>query len=336
MKSLLVSICIPNYNNAIYLDACIQSALNVEYDNCEIIFVDDCSTDKSIEIAKKYSSKIKIHENSVNLGQPKNTNKAVNLANGEYVVILHSDDQLLANFFEKLLPLLHSIPNAVMAVGERQETDETGIPYSITPFYNVNCIIPGEKQAKVFMMMSFLPCQVLFKKSTFLNSGQVNEKHIVNLDGLLWFQISLQGDVIYIQDEVSIYRVHQNNTTAAYNKTINHMMEYYGTLSEMFKLAKGKNYLEQFFDVAEKRVGILTVRYCIDVLKNKNYILAKQYLKLAEVFDPMIVTDETYQLVDEYLKSNAYEPFSLYTQLVSNPSAKRLISYDPPDGYIKL
>ena len=336
MKSPLVSICIPNYNNAKYLDQCIQSALNINYDNYEIILVDDCSTDNSIEIAKEYSSRIKIYENDKNIGQPKNTNKSVNMSNGKYIVILHSDDQLLPNFCNKLVPLIDNNENVVMAVGERQETNETNVTYNITPFYNVNCIVPGEKQAKVFMMMSFLPCQVLFKKSIFIDSGQVNERHIVNLDGLLWFQISLYGDVAYIQDEVSIYRIHQDNTTSAYNKTINHMMEYYNTLSEMFKLAKGRNYIEQFFNDAEKRVASLTIRYCNDVMKNKNYDLAKQYLRLAQAFDPLIVDDKLYKLIKYSLESEIDEPFNIYNKLISSISLKRVNSYTPPDGFIKL
>jgi len=332
----LVSICIPNYNNEKYLDECIESALNIRYENIEIIFVDDCSTDASLEIAEKYSSYIHIYKNEKNLGQPKNTNKAISLASGDYIVILHSDDVLCTNFCEKLVPYLLKYPNAVMAVGERYETDETSIIHSIVPFYKFNCMIPGEKQAKVFMMMSFLPCQVLFKKSAFWNSGGVHEKHVVNLDGLLWFQISLQGDVIYVQDVVSVYRMHKDNTTSRYNKTINHMMEYYGTLSEMFRLARGRPYLEQFFSIAEKRVATLTIRYCVDVIKNRNYILAKQYLKLAEVFDSHIVDNEMYQLLHYCLNSEIDEPLFLYEKIAPANSLKRLTSYDPPDGYLKI
>jgi glycosyltransferase involved in cell wall biosynthesis len=336
MDKPLVSICIPNYNNGKYLDLCITSAINIEYDNFEIIFVDDCSTDNSMDIAKQYSAKIQIYKNEVNLGQPKNTNKAVDLANGDFIVILHSDDQLLPDFCKKLVPLLANYDTVVMAVGERKETDESSIPYSITPFYNTNCIVPSEKQAKVFMMMSFLPCQVLFKKKAFIESGKVNEKHIVNLDGLLWFQIALQGDVAYIQDEVSVYRIHQDNTTSAYNKTINHMMEYYGTLTEMFKLAKGRKYIEHFFDVAEKRIAALTLRYCHEVIKNKNYELAKQYLRLAQVFDKKIKNDKVYKLLDYALESELVEPIEIYNKLITKVSLKRQESYEPPEGFVKI
>ncbi len=98
MDKPLVSICIPNYNNGKYLDACIQSALAQTYQNTDVILVDDCSIDNSLEIAKKYEGKIRVVQNSTNLGQPKNTNKCVQNSTGKYLVILHSDDFLLPHF----------------------------------------------------------------------------------------------------------------------------------------------------------------------------------------------------------------------------------------------
>ena len=329
-----ISICIPNYNNEKYLEQSILSAINQDYKNVEIIFVDDCSTDNSFLIAKKYSNKINIYQNEQNLGQAKNTNKAISLAKADFVVILHSDDQLLKNFCSTLLPLIKNNPNVVMAVGERQETDETNEIERITPFYNTDCLIPGEKQAKVFMMMSFLPCQVLFRKKTFFESGLVNERHIINLDGLLWFQLSLLGDVSYTRKDVSIYRMHQENTTSTYNKTLNHMLEYYITLSEMFKLAKGRKYLEQYFNDAEKRVGTLTLRYLTDVLRKKDYPLAKQYLKLAEVFNKDIIYNDEYIKINSMINTSNKEIDDKEIDEYINSLNKRDFSYKPPEGSI--
>ena len=53
-KKPLVSILIASYNKENYINRCIKSCLNQTYENLEIIFVDDSSTDKSFEIAKKY------------------------------------------------------------------------------------------------------------------------------------------------------------------------------------------------------------------------------------------------------------------------------------------
>lgn len=337
MAKPLISICIPNYNNAKYLNACIQSALNQTYKNMEIIFVDDSSSDESLNIAQKYTGKIKVYVNNSNIGQPKNTNKCVKLSKGKYLVILHSDDLLLPDFALKLVPLLEKNSNIGMAVGERMITNETGRQTTITPFYNKNCIIPGIKQAKIFMMTSFLPCQVLLRRKIFDKISGVDERHIVNLDGLLWFKSALVSDIAYIQDPVCVYRIHKDQTTAQYNRTIDHMLEYYGTLMEMFKLAKNIPYLKQFFNKAVKRVGELTVRYCHYVMKNKNYDLAKRYLALATVFDPKIVKNKQYKIIKNSLESRDNDPYKIYCQSTKFVYSRyRKISYIPPEGSLKI
>ena len=336
MNNPLISICIPNYNNAKYLDRCIQSALDQTYNNIEIILVDDCSTDDSMSIFRKYESQLKLLQNKENRGQPKNTNKCVQLSRGKYLVILHSDDALLPHFASRLVPILERNGDVGMAVGERMEMDESSVPRKIPPFYDRNCIIPGEKQAKVFMMTSFLPCQVLVRRETFLAAGAVDERHIINLDGLLWFKCSLKGDVAYIQDPVCIYRRHHESTTATYNRTINHMKEYHSTLSTMFSIGRNRPYLRRHFGEAKKRVAELTIRYCHDVIEEKNYPLARNFLSLATEFDPEVVHTANYKTLKRCLDSKKIDPLEFYNQLNARESTKRKTSYKPPEGSILL
>lgn len=331
----LVSICIPNYNNGQYLEACIKSALNQDYENCEVILVDDNSTDNSLHIAQKYEDKISIFKNGRNTGQPDNTNKCIELCSGKYAVILHSDDQILPSFASLLVPLMEKYQSAGLAVGERIITDEKGALKHIAPFYKHDCFIPGKKQAKVFMFTSFLPCQVLIRREIFLKAGGVDKNHIVNLDGLLWFKCAFISDVIYIREPVSLYRIHSRQTTARYNKTIEHMLEYYCTLKSMFKVAQNDVYLRSYFDAAVKRVGEITVRYCHYVMLNEDFNLARRYLLLAEVFDPAITGNIHYKAIKNCLKAD--NPAQKYKKemLAQNP-VERNTSYDPPEGYFTL
>ena len=225
-----------------------------------------------------------------------------------------------------------------MAVGERMITDESGVFEAISPFYNTNCIVPGLKQAKVFMMTSFLPCQVLVRREVFEKIGGVDERHIVNLDGLLWFKCALQRDVAYVQDPVSVYRFHHGQTTAQYNLNINHMMEYYCTLTAMFKLGQNIPYLRHHFDDAVRRTAEITVRYCWDVIKNKNYELARRYLMLAAVFYPEISEHHQYQKIEKHLNSTTGGQYEISKELVSanNNSRDRGFSYDPPEESVVI
>ena len=92
-----ISIIIPVYNVEKYISQCLESAINQSLKDIEIIIVDDCGSDKSMDIAKEYAkndSRIKIIKNSQNQGPFTSRNNAVLAANGEYLVFLDSDDFL--------------------------------------------------------------------------------------------------------------------------------------------------------------------------------------------------------------------------------------------------
>lgn len=89
------SICIPNYNYGNYIGETIDSVLNQDYDDFEIIIVDNKSTDNSWEVIQSYKNKdnrIKTYQNPTNLGFAGNLEKASSLASGEYQILLSSDD----------------------------------------------------------------------------------------------------------------------------------------------------------------------------------------------------------------------------------------------------
>ncbi len=91
----LISIIIPNYNNAIYLEHCLDSILTQTYPNLEIIISDDCSTDTSREIIEKYAQKfsnIKPILLDTNIGVTVNRIQAIDNATGEFITTIDSDD----------------------------------------------------------------------------------------------------------------------------------------------------------------------------------------------------------------------------------------------------
>jgi glycosyltransferase involved in cell wall biosynthesis len=91
----LISIVIPNYNNEIYLEKAISSCLNQTYKNLEVLIVDDCSTDKSVELIReiqKNDARLKLIQNDVNLKVTRTRNKGILAANGIMISTLDSDD----------------------------------------------------------------------------------------------------------------------------------------------------------------------------------------------------------------------------------------------------
>lgn len=91
----LVSVLMTAYNREQFIAEAIESVLASSYRNFELIIVDDYSTDKTVEIAKKYlgqDAPIQLFVNEKNLGDYPNRNKAVSLAKGKYIMFCDSDD----------------------------------------------------------------------------------------------------------------------------------------------------------------------------------------------------------------------------------------------------
>ncbi len=94
MRAKLVSILIPAYNADPYLSQCIDSALNQTWPHCEIIVVDDGSTDNTLAIAKSYQSKgVRVYVQN-HLGSCYTRNAALSHARGELIQFLDADDLL--------------------------------------------------------------------------------------------------------------------------------------------------------------------------------------------------------------------------------------------------
>lgn len=94
------SIIVPNYNKEEYINDCLSSIFNQTYTNYEVIFIDDGSTDKSVEIAKNYNVNL-LHTKHTHAGGARN--KGLEIATGDYIIFLDSDDYFTTNsVLEKL------------------------------------------------------------------------------------------------------------------------------------------------------------------------------------------------------------------------------------------
>jgi len=100
-----ISVIVPIYNSAQYLDICLNSLINQLYTKFEIICVDDCGTDTSMEIAQRFARqdpRIKILHHATNLGLGPARNTGLEHAKGKYVFFLDSDDFLHPTALEQL------------------------------------------------------------------------------------------------------------------------------------------------------------------------------------------------------------------------------------------
>lgn len=131
MVNPLISICIPSYNRADLIEETINSALGQTYQNIEVIVNDNCSTDGSWELLQRLAAKdnrIRIFQNDRNLGAVRNWQAVMKHAQGQYALILWSDDLIEKTFIETTLTA-YSNEVAFVMTGVHEFTTE-GIYYS--------------------------------------------------------------------------------------------------------------------------------------------------------------------------------------------------------------
>ena len=120
--SPLISIIIPVYNSENFIGDCIKSVLVQNFDKkeYEIIIIDDCSTDKTFNLCRKYKKKyssIKLIKNNKNYGVSFTRNKAVNIAKGKYIMFIDSDDLLEKKSLKKIFKKIkENNPDFIMSL----------------------------------------------------------------------------------------------------------------------------------------------------------------------------------------------------------------------------
>lgn len=119
MNQPLVSIGLPTYNRADYLNVCLANLANLDYKNIEIIISDNHSTDKTYEICRKYigkDSRIRYYRQTANLGVEKNSLFVLEKAKGKYFFLASDDDIRNKKYISELIPLLEQNPKATTAI----------------------------------------------------------------------------------------------------------------------------------------------------------------------------------------------------------------------------
>lgn len=122
----LISVVIPAYNYGRYLPKALSSVLAQDFQDWELVVVDDCSTDDTPERLQAFQAddRIRVIRNAENLGAVANVNKAFGEARGEFVLLLGADDFLLPGCLGRLLNALRQYPQAGFAYANYVMADD--------------------------------------------------------------------------------------------------------------------------------------------------------------------------------------------------------------------
>jgi cellulose synthase/poly-beta-1,6-N-acetylglucosamine synthase-like glycosyltransferase len=230
-----VSVVVPVYNHAPYLRWRLDSILRQTYQDFEVILLDDCSTDSSLEVLKSYlpDSRLRLECNSANSGSPcKQWVKGLSLARGRYVWIAESDDWADLKFLERLVPLLEGHPGVGLAycqswiagadnqiLGDAKcWTDELD-----PQRWGADYFAPGKEEIRRFLTdRNTIPnaSAVLLRRSVLDAIGPLDTDFRLCGDWLLWIRILAVSDIAFVADKLNFWRQHTSHARAASNGTL--------------------------------------------------------------------------------------------------------------------
>lgn len=222
MHTPLVSVIIPNYCHARYLDQRIQSVLNQTYQNFEVIILDDCSPDDgaSRKVIEKYRNDPHVSQivyNETNSGSTfKQWEKGISLAKGELIWIAESDDDCERIFLEELVTRLAANPQASVAFCRTIAFDEGVVLGPIGPKTIKEGIIKGADFIHDYMRSGcgiVNASSAVFYKTAVKGIRSEYMRYKASGDRLFWIEIAEQGDVIFVEKPLNLFRMHSNNST---------------------------------------------------------------------------------------------------------------------------
>lgn len=201
----LITIILPIYNGEQFLAEAIESCLNQSYEKFELIIVNDCSADKSLQIAEKYQARdkrIRIVSNKSNKKLPASLNIGHNLASGEFLTWTSDDNVLKESMLEMLVreittsnsDLVFSNYDVIEADGTYRRTHNFGPVSSL-------------------LFASCIGASFLYKRKVFSCLGGYDEDLHTVEDYDFWLRASMQFKLYHVKKSLYKYRIHPQNLT---------------------------------------------------------------------------------------------------------------------------
>jgi len=268
-----VSVLIPTYNYARYLGEAIESVLNQTFTDFELIIVDDQSKDNTDEVVQKYLSdrRVTYHKNPVNLGLVGNFNRALELANGDYIKFLLADDKLDKTLLFKFVSVLDEYPGVSLVTsvsgtfGDSVQTRE--LP------------LTGLQSGQKVIMESLNhgkgnwigePSVVMFRKKSLI-LGKFNPAYICLVDLDMWLRLLTTGDCYIVPETLAYFRKHGKQASDK-SEIRNWFDEYY-----FYRDVKKKNNYN--VDLAQLDIDAVIKRKAKKCLKRVSSLFPRFYKK---------------------------------------------------------
>lgn len=218
----LVSVIMPAYNAEKYIEEAVSSVLSQTYKNWELLILDDCSSDCTAEIAEYFASldtRIRLLRNPQNMGVAKTRNRGFDIAKGEWIALLDSDDVWHSDKLEKQL-----------AVAGRAGADIIYCSYALVNESGAHLsdyIVPETTSYDAMLRESVLSCSTVLLRQLILREHHFSAEHY-HEDYALWLELMRFGyRAVACREILMDYRVVNGSRSSNKFKSAKYRWEIY-------------------------------------------------------------------------------------------------------------
>lgn len=203
-----ISIVTASYNQAKFLEEAIKSVVKQDYPNFEHIIFDNCSTDGTIDILKKYPHLIWTSEPDV--GQVDALNKGFKKSTGEFIGWLNTDDLYLPNCFYSIAKSFKNYPDADIVYGDYRLIDQNGI------LIKFRRELPFDLFMFKYLHLTYIPTTTsFFRRKIFDDGNFLNVEYQYTMEYEFFFRLALRGyHFRHIPQIMSDFRLHADSKTS--------------------------------------------------------------------------------------------------------------------------
>ncbi len=236
----LVSVVIPVYNQAPYIEQTIQSVFTQTYPNFELIIVDDASTDGTDKTIAEFADdpKVSIYRNEKNLECARTRNLGYSKARGIYCSNLDGDDTLEQEYLEKCVEVLESHPDAAFVYTRVNKMDSKGskrprrrdrIPHRQNYF--------GDEFENIVRWLNHIPHpSTVVRKSCAEKVGLYNADLTATYDWDFLMRLARKYPVAFINKHLYNYRIHQSNITKSRTRRGEREQAFFSMLDRIYRM----------------------------------------------------------------------------------------------------
>jgi glycosyltransferase involved in cell wall biosynthesis len=213
---VLVSVIMASYNHELYIADAIESVLNQNSPDLELIIVDDCSKDNSKKIIQAYQKRdhrVKAFFHHENQGIARTANDALKAAEGRYISFIGSDDLWVPTKLEQQLKVLADHGDAVVwSEGDIIDADGASTGQKFTDF-NARCGKPTSGRIyREIINENYIFGQSLLFKREFAAGLWFNSDLKYLCDYQFFVDLAYEHEFLFIPESLAKYRIHGKNT----------------------------------------------------------------------------------------------------------------------------